>query len=147
FQQDWPALGKLTHALAQSKANLSPMYSSRVDVYRAQLNIAEGENKQARRKLERAIEADPSNGDALLTLATVLRDANRSERALLYFVRAEALPLYKERALLGRAQLEINRQNYTEALRLLRQVAQANPSRRDVLANIESLENLVRNQG
>lgn len=147
FQQDWDELDKLLGALAQSKAKSPPHYQSRFDVYRAQLSLSKGEKKQARSRLEQAIKSDPTNGEALLTLATLLRDQNINERALLYYVRAEALPLHKERALLGRAQLEIDRQNFAEALRLLRVVVQSNPARSDVLTNIQSLENLVRNQG
>jgi len=147
FQKDWPTLEKLLNALSSKSINLSPRFNSQFSTYRAQLFLAKGNNKKARKQLEQAIKSDPSNGDALLNLATLLRDQSVNERALLYYVRAEAMPLFKERALLGRAQLEIDRQNYKEALRLLRFVVQGNPARSDVLANIQSLENLVRNQG
>ncbi len=146
FQQDWEGLGQLMRALDNSKSRLPATYESRFEVYRAQLALAKHDSKRARGKLQRAIDADPGNGEALLTLATLLRDQNRAEQALLYYVRAEALPRYRERSRLGRAQLEIDRQNYPEALRLLRQVAQANPSRSEILGNIQSLENLIRNQ-
>ena len=89
---------------------------------------------------------DPANGEALLTLASVLRDQDRANAALSYYVRAEALPMFKERAMIGRAQLEIDRQNYEEALRVLRQIVRSSPNRADIMANIRSLESLVRNR-
>jgi tetratricopeptide (TPR) repeat protein len=146
FQQQWPQLEKLTQALEQNDTKLTSEYRSRFALYRAQIALSSDQQKSAKTNLEQAIKDDPSNGEALLTLANLLRDQHSNDRALLYYVRAEALPNYKERALLGHAQLEINRQAYTEALRLLRQVAQANPTRSDVLANIQSLESLVLNQ-
>lgn len=177
YQEDWQQLDRLIRSVNLSNAKLPARYRSRFSVYQAQLVLFGGKGfegrgfeanepgfkktngkgfgdktrrhkqKTARKHLQAAIDADPTNGEALLTLATLLRDQNRSERAVLYYIRAEALTLFKERALLGRAQLEIDRQNYSEALRLLRAVAIANPNRGDVLANIQSLENLVRSQG
>ena len=157
YQQDWHQLARLTRALNRSKAKLPARYQSRFAVYNAQLALSDDvgsgnkpsnkKQKFAHKYLQAAIKSDPANGEALLLLATLLRDQSRHERAVLYYVRAEALPLFKERALLGRAQLEIDRQNYREALRSLRAVAQASPHRSDVIANIQSLENLVRAQG
>ncbi len=157
FQEDWRQLDKLINSLNQGEILLAASYRSRFAVYQAQFALSGDEhsgneisaNKQeiAGKHLQTAISADPANGEALLTLATLLRDQKHSERAVLYYTRAEALPLFKERALLGRAQLEIDRQNYSEALRLLQVVARANPSRGDVLVNIQSLKNLVRSQG
>lgn len=146
FQEDWRQLGSLIRSLDRSKANLPPSYRSRFAVYQAQLALAGNKQKSARNLLQSAIDADPANGEALLTLAKLLRDQHRSERAVLYYTRAEALPMFRERALLGRAHLEIDRQNYSEALRLLRVFAETNPNHSDVLANIQSLENLVRSR-
>lgn len=157
FQQDWQQLDKLLHALKSAKSKLPAHYRSRFSVYRAQLALSGGgrlrnnslasKQKSARKYLQTAIDSNPANGDALLTLATLLQSQNRSERAVLYYIRAEALPLFTQRALLGHAQLEIDRQNYSEALRLLRLVAKTSPNRGGVLANIQSLEHLVRSQG
>ncbi len=146
FQQQWQQLATLTQSLEKNNVALTPTYRSRFAVYRAQLALHNDNKTSAKNNLEQAVNDDPSNGEALLTLANLLRDQHNLDRALLYYVRAEALSDYKERALLGHAQLEIDRQDYSEALRLLRQVAQNNPTRSDILANIQSLENLVLNQ-
>lgn len=147
FEENWSQLKKLLNAVGTSKAKLPGRYRSRFDFYQARLALAQGNTQQAQNRLQQAVESDPTNGDALLALAELLAQRQRADRALLYFVRAEALPSFKERALLGRAQLEIDRKNFADALRILRQIAQANPARGDVIANIQLLENLVRNQG
>ncbi len=147
FQQDWNALDTLLRAVERYQGQMPAYQRAHFEVYRAQHALARGNGKQAHTSLERALAADPTNGEALLTLANTLGQQKRSERALLYYVRAEALPEFKERALLGHAQLEIDRKNYGEALRVLRQVVQNNPARGDVIGNIQLLENLVRNQG
>lgn len=151
FQEDWRQLGRLLSSLKRSKLKLPASYRSRFSLYQAQLLMSGNKNSaknlnSASQHLRAAIDADPTNGDALLTLATVLRDRNRNQQSSLYYTRAEALPLFKERALLGRSQLEINRKNYRKALHLLRSVLQINPGRSDLLANILPLENLVRSQ-
>lgn len=146
YQKKWQQLASLTHAVQTNKAKLPSHHRSRFAVYAAQVALSKGKTKHATKLLEHSLENNPSNGEALLTLANILRNQQRTQRAALYYVRAEALPEYKERALLGRAQLEIDTNNYPEALRLLRLTAQINPTRTDVQANIQSLENLVRNR-
>lgn len=146
-QQKWQELRKLMTSLGADQAEFPSTYRARFAVYQAQLALHSGDRKQAKTRLKNALTEDPSNGEALLTFANLLRDDQGFEQSLLYYVRAEALPAFKEQALLGRAQLEISRQNYREALRLLHQVVQLNPGRKDLLVNIQSLENLVRNQG
>ena len=150
FQKNWTAVSQMMNALdkVDNKAQSIPsFYQARFDVYRAQLALAKGDDTQVKRWLIKAVKTDPTHGDALLALGNFYKTHNQLDRALMYLVRAEAIPEFKERALLSRAQLEIDRKAYPEALRLLRQVAQLNPGRGDIVANIRSLENLVRNQG
>ncbi len=152
FEQAWPKLTQLMKSVSQSKVKLAAGYRSRFSVYQAQIDLSEpklsDQNRQSAKKhLNQALKADPANGEALLTLAKLLREQHLNEQAVMYYSRATALPNFKERALLGRTQLEIDRRNYNEALRLLRIVLQDNPKRNDVLANIQSLESLLRSQG
>lgn len=147
FEQDWRQLNQLIQALNRGKNKLPIQYRSRFALYHAQLALAEGHQKSANKHLRYALKTDPTNGDALLTLATLLRDKQQSEQAILYYTRAEALPSFKERSMLGRAQLEINRQHYPQALSILRTVLQNNPARNDLSTTIESLQHLVRSQG
>lgn len=145
YRQDWQAASGLLAAAESRK--VPEHYQARLNVYRAQHALQQGQTKKARQWLTQSIDTDPTLGEALLTLADLYRGQKQPEQAVLYYVRAEALPDYRERALLGRAQMEIDRQSYREALGLLRQVMQLNPSRDDIAANIRSLEMLVRHQG
>jgi tetratricopeptide (TPR) repeat protein len=151
FENDWQKLAQLMKAVDVKSSKVSARYRSRFSVYQAKMLLANRSNQKssnvsARKYLTVAIESDPSNGEALLTLAHVLQNMNHNEQATIYYTRAQSLPTYKERALLGRSQLAIDGQQYQEALRLLRQVIHHNPMRTDVLANIDALENLVRSQ-
>lgn len=145
-QEDWPKLKDLLSAVDSNREKLSKSYQAKFDVYHAKMAIAKHELTTAKKRLQQALKNDPSHGEALLTLANLLKQEQRDEQALRYFVRAQALIDYKERALIGQAQLEIDRQKYSQALRLLHQVIKFNPARRDVLVNIQSLESIVRNQ-
>jgi len=151
-ENDWQKLAQLVKAIDVKNSKISARYHSRFSVYQAKILLAKNSsnkkspNSSARNYLKAAIASDPSNGEALLTLAHVLQNMNHNEQATIYYTRAQALPTFKERALLGRSQLAIDGQQYQEALRLLRQVIHHNPMRTDILANISALENLVRSQ-
>ena len=145
-RQQWQSLSRLLGAVERQKKIPAPM-RAHFEVYRAQLAMQHGKLKRARRALQSAIDSDPTQGDALLALGDLYRRQQQPEQALLLYTRAEALPPFRERALLSRAQLEIDREAYPEALRLLRKAAQLDPNRSDIAANIRSLENLVRNRG
>lgn len=147
-QQRWQQLTVLLNAVDKytTKKSIPDSYQAKFDVYYAQMDIANNHLTNAQKRLKHALSYDPTHGEALLSLAGLLKSQNRDEQAIQYFVRAQALSNYKERALLGYAQLEIDRQEYQAAIKLLHQVVQMNPERRDVLVNIKSLRNIVRNQ-
>ena len=147
FKEQWRDLETLLKAFNGVDRSAVPnFYRSRFYFYEAELAITRKRTSQAKKSLESALNLDPNNGEALLSLAEILKVQKREERAILLYARAQALTPYKERALLSRAQLEIDRQAYREALRLLREVAKDNPQRGDVLSNIRSLEKIVLNQ-
>ncbi|WP_166638738.1 tetratricopeptide repeat protein [Paraglaciecola marina] len=146
FNERWQPLEQLLTALAPYRKHTSSYFTSRFDVYSSKLALHKGDTKRAEKSLMSSVKADPANGEALLTIAKLMHNKKRSVQAVQYYVRAQALTDFRERALLGQAQLEIDRQQYSDALRLLRQVIQLNPARQDVLANIQSLTNLVRHQ-
>ncbi|MEP2652493.1 MAG: tetratricopeptide repeat protein [Paraglaciecola sp.] len=146
FNQRWQPLEQLLTALASYRKHTSSYFLSRFDVYRSKLALHKGDSMKAEKNLMGSVKADPTNGEALLTLAKLMHSKKRSAQAVQYYVRAQGLAAFKERALLGQAQLEIDRQKYADALRLLRKVIELNPTRQDILANIQSLNNLVRNE-
>ncbi len=151
YQKNWSAaellLTNIDKVARQQPDQIPAFFKARFDVYRAQLALNRGDVKRVKHWLTQALNADPSHGDALLALGEYYVSRNQPDAALMYFIRAEALPAFKERALLRRAQLEIDRKSYAAALGILRKVVQLNPGRADIIANVRSLENLVRNQG
>ena len=143
--QDWKNLSGLVTTLDKNSKRLSSENVASLNVMKANLAISNNQTSKAQDYLLSAIKSSPANGDALMTLAALLRKQNKDENAKMYYLRAEALPAYKERAMLGRAQVAINQKQYNDALGLLRQVYKSNPGRNDLLSNIQSLENIVKN--
>ena len=146
YNQRWEELAQLLNKITAKRSQISSYFASRFDVYTSKLALQKGQTQQAQKSLMSSVKADPANGEALLTLAKLMQSNKRPEQAVHYYVRAQGLTSYKERALLGHAQIEIDRQRYADALMLLRQVVQLNPARNDVRGNIRSLNNLVRNE-
>ncbi len=145
-KQDWTSLGSLLASADKYSSKLPGDSRAQLWVYQAEMLINQNKLKSAEDYLAKAIKQTPANGEALLTMARLQRDQKNTERAKMYYLRAEALPEYQEQALQGRAQLAINQKSYPEALVLLRQIYKQNPNRTDLLGNIQSLENIVKNQ-
>jgi tetratricopeptide (TPR) repeat protein len=101
---------------------------------------------RAEKSLKHAIAQNPTHGEAIMALADLLRGQKRYQQATMYYQRAEPLPGLEERALLGRAQSEIEQRNYDTALNILGTVVRNNPDRTDLRASMHSLRNLVRNR-
>lgn len=143
--ESWSDLARLTSTADRHAKSLSASQMATVNVLKAQVAMGKGQNKTAISLLTKAIDAAPDNGEALLSLATLYRQQNNIERAKMTYLRAESLSDVKQRAMLGRAQIAIDQRQYQDALVLLRQVYKSYPSRSDLLSNIQSLENLVKN--
>ena len=87
-----------------------------------------------------------TTAEALLALAQWHETQGNTDLASLNYSRAATIKAVQIPALQAQAQLEINRQQYQSALRLLQQVLQAAPERQDIADNIRSLQQLVRQQ-
>ena len=144
-KQDWQNLQQLLQSAQQQTRTLSADQQAGLNVFQAKLALAQNKQKEATRLLQDVVKQLPNNGEALMSLAQLYRETKNTERAAMYYLRAEAVDGYAAQAMLGRAQLFINQRQYNEALTLLRKVYKSNPSRTDLLANIQSLENLLRN--
>ncbi|MBU3023962.1 tetratricopeptide repeat protein [Aestuariibacter sp. A3R04] len=143
--EQWSDLGRMINAADKITTGFSASQVATLNVLKAQLAMNKGQDKTAISLLTKAIDAAPANGEALLSLATLYRQQNNIERAKMMYLRAESLQDVKQRAMLGRAQIAIDQRQYQDALSLLRQVYKVYPSRTDLLSNIQSLENLVKN--
>lgn len=131
--QDWTNLNLLVSALESRIKTLSRSEEASLNVLKASVSLASNKEDEARRYLTKAVDVSPANGNALMSLATLYREARNDERAIMYYLRAQALPKFKERAKLGRAQVAINQKQYGSALSLLREVFKDNPGRSDLL--------------
>ncbi|VUD41899.1 Beta-barrel assembly-enhancing protease [Thalassocella blandensis] len=145
-ERQWALLESLIKACNKKKQQIPSRYQARFNTYQAQLALHKGNIQQAQSLLKNTIQLEPSMGDALMALAKVYHQQKQYAQANNYYIRAEALDDFQETALLARAQLEIDRQEYQEALQLLRKVMQINPARHDVASNIRTLENVVRQE-
>ncbi len=144
-EERWKALRSLLAKV--NKKDLPKQAGGRLAISEARLAMAEGKSTQAEKLLKQAVDRHPGNGDALLLLAQLLADKQRYQQAGMIYLRAESIDRVRERAMLGRAQLEIDQRNYKEALRLISSVVRENPARTDLSASIQSLQNLVQTQG
>ncbi|MEM7079035.1 MAG: tetratricopeptide repeat protein [Pseudomonadota bacterium] len=109
---------------------------------RGRLALAQTRKQDAAKALTDAVNADASNGRALLALARLRLDLGQLSRAAVLFERAEVLPDQAKQALLGRAQIEIERGNFGSALRLVRRTQERFPGSYELDAFVQSLSNL-----
>lgn len=133
-------------SLLKVTASLKLPYSfdAKFNYFRGQLAIQQQNQDSAKRYLLKALELDPSLGDALLALAGVYQKQNLYTQANTYYVRASAIAEVKQQALLANAQMYIDQGQYVQALELLQQVQKLDPNRRDIQHNIRELQKIVR---
>ncbi len=139
----WDLLQSLLHR--NKKQHVPEKLAGSLAVSEARLALHKGDKSIAERTLKRTLKQFPSHGEALIEYANLLKDQKRYTRATQYFTRAEALVDYREKALLGKANIAIYRNNYADALHLIGQIVTENPNRTDLESTISTLKNLVRN--
>ncbi len=93
-----------------------------------------------------ALEKNPVSGDALISYAEFLVSRKDYVQSEFYFLRAEVLPEYEKKAMIGRAQMFIDSQNYNSAVSVLRDVYKKYPEMSDLQDTIATLENIIRNR-
>ncbi len=122
---------------------LSGTERSRYYLQRARL-ARSGNAADTEALFSRSLEANPANGRTLVAYAEYLAENKKPVNAELMYIRAEAIPAVEKDAMLGRAQLYIDQRDYSAALKLLAEVLKRNPSMRELVDNIETLENVIR---
>jgi tetratricopeptide (TPR) repeat protein len=125
------------------RAALGGAEQSRLFTRRASLALRDGNRRAASTALQEALTADPSNAEALLALGRLYRTEGDLERADLLLQRAGAYAGTRDSALLDRAALAIEQDDFEGALTLLRDVVAANPAHGDLQRSIGSLENVL----
>jgi tetratricopeptide (TPR) repeat protein len=105
--------------------------------------VHDGNRRTASAALQEALALDPSNADALMALGQIYHGERDYGRADLMFQRASAYTPVRESALIARAEVAIDQQNFDGAIAHLRDVVTGNPARADLRRNIDLLENLL----
>jgi tetratricopeptide (TPR) repeat protein len=121
---------------------LDGVEQSRLLTRRAALALHDGNRRAASTALQEALALDPSNTDALMALGQIYRAERDYGRADLLLRRASDYGAVRDSALVARADVASDQQNYDGALAFLREVVAANPTRADLRRNIDVLENL-----
>jgi len=122
---------------------LGSVEQSRLLTRRASLALRDGNHRAASMALQEALALDPSNADALMALGQIYRTERDYGRAELLFQRASAYGPVRENALVARAGVAIDQENFDGAIAHLRSAVIGNPARADLRRNIDVLENLV----
>ncbi len=106
---------------------------------RARLAMAREAEDEEARVLERVVELDPLDGEALILLGRHAARKGDVEKAVFYFERAAAIEEYEPDALVSHAKVLAREGKYTEALPLLRRAQQLKPRNavQDFLEDIE----------
>jgi tetratricopeptide (TPR) repeat protein len=106
---------------------------------KARLALARGDAQQAARTLRNLLERAPMNGPALLLLADHEASQGQIEEATILYERAARLPEFQADAHVRHARMLVSRQNYAEAIKLLRQAQNLRP-RENVARYLEAVE-------
>ena len=139
-ENEWDRFRELLGSV--DRAALDGVEQSRLLTRRAALAVHDGNRRAAGTALEEALALDPSNADALMALGQTYRTDRDYGRAELVLRRASDYPATRENALVARAEVAIDQENFDGALMLLRNVVDSNPARADLKRNIDLLENV-----
>jgi tetratricopeptide (TPR) repeat protein len=138
---EWDRFRELSTSVDRSA--LGAAQQSRLLTRRASLALHDGNRRAASAALQEALALDPSNADALMALGQLYHGDRDYGRADLLFQRASAYTPVRENALIARADVAIDQQNFDGAIAHLRGVVDVNPARADLRRNIDLLENLL----
>ena len=111
----------------------------------ARIAVAEGSGEDEVHVLERIIELDPQDGEALILLGQNSDKAGDAEKAIFYYERAEAIEKYEADAKVRHAQLLVKQGKYADALKLLRRAQTIKP-RDNIQEYLEQVERVYKNQ-
>jgi tetratricopeptide (TPR) repeat protein len=140
-EAEWEAFRELSTAVDSSA--LGAVQRSRLLMRRASLALHGGNRRAASSGLQEALTLDPSNADALMALGQIYRAGRDYGRADLLFQRASAYTATRDDALVARAGVAIDQEDFDGALTILRTLVAGSPARADVRRNIDLLEDIV----
>ena len=139
-ENDWDRFRELL--VSVDRAALNRVEQSRLLTRRATLALRDGNRRGARSALQEALDLDPANPEALLALGQIYHTDRDYGRAELVLRRASDYSSVREDALVARAEVAIEQQNFDGALAHLRGIVDLNPARADLKRNIDLLQDL-----
>jgi tetratricopeptide (TPR) repeat protein len=135
-----PAAEDLLASLKEARSdNFSEATSRKILNLEAQLALADGRNDEAAEILEKVLEKDPLNGNALILLGEYHRAAGDLESSVYFFERALGLTDFQREAQLQLAQIFVRQREYRKAIRQLEAAQQLQYS-----ANVQDFLDAVR---
>jgi tetratricopeptide (TPR) repeat protein len=140
-ENDWDRFREVLASV--DRAALRGVEQSRLLTRRASVALRDGNPRAASAALQEALELDPSNADALMALGQLYLADGDYGRADLLFGRASAYGAVRDDALVARAAVAIQQEEFDGALAHLGNVLAVNPARADIRRNIDVLEDLA----
>lgn len=139
-ENEWDRFRELL--VSVDRAALDGVEQSRLLTRRATLALHDGNRRGASSALQEALDLDPANAEALLALGQIYRTDRDYGRAELVLRRASDYGSVREDALVARAEVAIDQENFDGALAHLRGIVENNPARADLKRNIDLLQDL-----
>ena len=121
----------------------TPADQRRLMRFDTELALQRNDTDTAQKKLEGLVQTDPLDGWALLKLAELHRAGDRLEDAIMLCERAARLPETQVDALIAQAQIEVQRERYTQAAHLLASATALRPNER-IQRYLEQVQRLAR---
>ncbi len=113
---------------------------------RAKVVMATGTENEAIKMLEKVLDKNPMDGEALLLAGEYYSQQGQPEKAKLKYESAAKLSDYKADAYVKHAQLLVQNHNYSEAVRLLEKAQEVRP-RQNVKDYLESVRKVAQSAG
>jgi tetratricopeptide (TPR) repeat protein len=140
----WQEASSLLTKIAPKIKDLNASDQSLLFVQTANINNRRQRFKIAERYYKKALDMNPSNGNALLKYALFSNEQNAYIKSELLYIRAESLPEFEKQALLGKAQLYLNMQNHENALIQLQKAHAKYPELSALAQQIQAIKNIIR---
>ncbi len=132
----------LEQARALAGANQSREEELKLLRLEARVALGRGEGAHAIQTLERLLEVNPMDGDALLLAGDYYRQAGDPDRAALRYDAAAKVAGFEATALVKLAQLHVEARRYPQAIELLRRAQKIQP-RDNVQRYLEQVEQVA----
>ncbi|GAA6153621.1 tetratricopeptide repeat protein [Pseudoteredinibacter isoporae] len=142
----WRELATLIQASKAQSKHFLAVELSHWNVQRARFSAHNKQRKRQAQLLQQALQQNPTNGDAILDLAQLRIEQGQLSRADILLSRAESIDKNREAAWMKRAQVAYLQKRYKAAQNFLQNILTLDPSRRDLIANMDILQRLIRQE-